>query len=253
MHEIPIRKPVSAELEQLRDLGSPDEVQATQELDLGGFYARLGDQPIAHNLRSISQRAGVQVDSTIYQRFEVWLVPHRVSVIRRSGAAEPVTLGIEIEYETKNATCAVASLLPAPEYVVRGEIGTRIRCTGRFSASGEAMNNADSAISGPKLEYGSLSVGISAGGVLGFDWGSTVATARIQAVGVGSSKCEWQFNRDKEPLHGRDIETWSTLVLPRGRRTLRYRARFYFVARTLFIPTRRESEWQTLDCTLECV
>ena len=40
---------------------------------------------------------------------------------------------------------------------------------------------------------------------------------RFAAVGVGSSRAEWRFDRHKEPLFGRDVETWTIVAQRVGR------------------------------------
>ena len=45
--------------------------------------------------------------------------------------------------------------------------------------------------------------------------GAAVATPNVSAVGIGSSRCEWRFDRHNEPLFGRDLVTWAVVMLPR--------------------------------------
>jgi hypothetical protein len=91
---------------------------------------------------------------------------------------------------------------------------------------------------------------MNTGGELSLRLEATIATPIISAVGLGSSRCEWRFDRDREPLFGRDIETWSVVVLPKRQTSLRLRARFYLISRMLFVPTRRQSDWLELTCPL---
>ena len=90
-------------------------------------------------------------------------------------------------------------------------------------------------------------------GELKFQFRTTVLTPDVQAVGEGSSRCEWRFDRDQLPLYGRDIQTWAVVVLPRRQRELHYLMRFYLNVRTFFFSTRRESDWpmEKLVCRLE--
>jgi hypothetical protein len=103
-----------------------------------------------------------------------------------------------------------------------------------------------------------LTVHASIEGQAGLFFSATVATPEIQAVGLGSSRCEWRFDLDTKFQYGQDIECWSVVILPRLRselgevsRELKCRIRFYLNIRTLFLSTRRESDWKSLTCTLQ--
>src|SRR5688500_4224521 len=68
-----------------------------------------------------------------------------------------------------------------------------------------------------------------------------VATRMISATGTGSAHVQWHFEKDREPLDGKDFETWSTVVVPKGLQRLEYDARLFLTMRTAFFPTRMES------------
>ena len=85
---------------------------------------------------------------------------------------------------------------------------------------------------------------------VGAQFSCTVATPYVHAVGIGSDRAQWRFDVHREPLFGRDIPMWMVVALPKGQRTLDYRARLSVTARTAFFPTRQQSEWQELKCTL---
>lgn len=60
----------------------------------------------------------------------------------------------------------------------------------------------------------------------------------------------WLFNKAREPLFGKDIETWAVVALPKRLSQLDYDVRFYFNARTAFFGTRRQSDWMRVHCQL---
>jgi hypothetical protein len=240
MPDLPINEALTPELENL-DFGEG-------EVDEGGFYARAADRPIGVRLGAIQDRLGAampeRLASWLEDNFEVWLVPHRVSVIRRAGLAEPVSVGIEVEYLTADRTCSVVALVPAFEFVAHGGVNVGFAVAGRLSPAGESVpGDPQFTLDAPRLRLGQLELGLSADLQVGFRYAASVSTPRVSATGIGSARCEWRFDKDREPLFGRDIETWAVLALPWGQRWLNYRMRFYLVTRTFFFPTRRQSAW----------
>jgi hypothetical protein len=245
--QVEIGRAVTAELESLPDLGT--------DINEGGFLARAGNRPIAHRLSDIFAALGTPIDSSavrLYERFQVLVVPHRVSIMRTSGMAEPTSVGIEIEYLADGATCCVIGLLPSFEYVEHGSVGVGIdtSISGSISPTGELGDLAElvSAHGGDALKLGSLSCTLSGGVSAKLNFKANVATPSVAAVGIGSDRAQWRINRQKEPLFGRDIETWSILVVPVDFEELKYRIRFSLMTRTLFFPTRRESDWMEVSC-----
>lgn len=245
--EIPIGIALNEQLESIPDLGS--------DVEDGGFFARAGSRPIGRSVRCILRdlKMPEPADSGLYKRFELWCVPHRVAVIRRSGLAEPISVGIEIEYQNDSQTCSIVSLFPSFEYVEHGRLAGTVSFRGEMSPTGEispASTNPDQSTPA-LLNLGGLKATASTRGEVSLHLESTVSTPSISAVGVGSSACEWRFDKKREPLFGRDIETWSIVVLPKRQRELRYRMRFYFTSRTVFFQTRRQSDWISVVCLLQ--
>src|SRR5262249_8285298 len=148
----------------------------------------------------------------LYKAYELWVVPHRVSIIRRRGVAEVTAVGIEVKYDTDGTTCCVQSLFPSYRFVERGGVAMR----GSVGASGAANPSiplaAPEPTTPPIVQLGDLSIHAKLEGEVAFQFRAKVATPDIQAVGEGSSRGEWRFDRDKEPLYGRDIQTWVVLV-----------------------------------------
>jgi|SRR5215472_8837304 len=244
--EIPIDLPVSEQLEGIPDLGG--------EVEGGGFFARVADQPIADSLGAVLRRTGTSDSRAdeLFKRFELWCIPHRVSITRRSGFAEPVSVGLEIAYLNDSRTCSIVSLFPAFQYVVHGRLSGSASFGGKLSPTGEILGtDREPAVgAGQELSVSGLKLFAATSGEITLHLESTVSTPIVSAVGVGSSVCEWRFEKQREPLFGQDIETWAVVALPKRQRELRYRARFYFTERTFFFQTRRQSEWIDVACAL---
>lgn len=247
--EVAINLPLAEQLETVPDLGA--------EIEDGGFYARSADSPIAYSVRALFKKLGKEVPDgvALYNRFELWLVPHRVSIIRRSGLAEPTAVGIEVSYENDGRTCSIVSLFPSFQFIEHGRVSVHFKAdmsaTGEITpgaaASPDLSDNSDNA--GFVAKCGA-SLNASTGAGLSLRLASSVVTPTVSSVGVGSSQCEWRLDKQGEPLFGKDIETWAVVALPKRQDKLSYRLRFYFIARTAFFPTRRQSEWVEIECAL---
>src|SRR5664280_2194783 len=155
------------------------------EVEGPGFVARVADGPIATSLPETLTAAGKAIPKTLslYERFGVWIVPHRLAIIRRKGLAEPVAVGVQIQYVV-DGTCSILGLFPSFEYRVVGEIGGNFHA--ELGASGEIgaalspdVAGVDSSSVGANL--GSLKVGIRTGATIGLDLSCSVSTSIISA------------------------------------------------------------------------
>jgi hypothetical protein len=244
MLEFPIDRILNEALESEAVLGGEEERDE--------FVVRCAKEPIGLRLRHIFEQLGkpLPADYALYKAFDVWLIPHRVSILRRRGLAEPVSVGISVEYVHGEKTCSIVSLIPEQQFIRRGQIATEIGIKGRLSISGEAQPSEDTANLDPHIPAGTLQFGLTAGGEVGFQLSASVCSPIVAAVGKGNSRCEWVFHKQDVPLHDRDLETWSVVVLPKRQTDLVYRLKLYYTTRTLFFPTRRESDLQKIRCQL---
>jgi hypothetical protein len=246
--EIPLSISVAPELEKLTDLGGTPE-QA-------GFVARVGESPICHQIPDIFAGLAVSIpaDLKLYDRFRLWLVPHRVALLRRRGLAEPVSVGIEVEYISDGGTCSVVSLIPAPQFLHHGELSFNGSIKGSLGISGEVTPfpgvEIEPPTGGRSEVVSGLGMSAKGSGGLSLAFSASVVTPFVSAVGLGSNRAEWRFDRHEDALFGRDIETWAILALSKRKRELRYKIRHSVTTRTIFFPTRTESEWFEVGCTL---
>ena len=218
-----------------------------------GWNATIAEQPIPLRLDRVFDRLGKPIPPEIdlYQGFDVWLIPNRVAVMRRRGFAAVVSIGLDCDYASGRATRSIAGLVPQPEYVSLGGVSTEATCAGKIGFAGDVTAGGSEADGSENVVFENgikLSAGAAVDAHVNFSF--AVATPRIAAIGVGSAIAQWQFKLGGVPLFGRDIETWTFLVLPKMTRKLAYRIRLYLVMRTAFIPTRVESEWIEIECKL---
>lgn len=243
--ELPLES-LTPELDRPEDLGT--------EIDTGSFFAQIPDQPIGFSVGHVHERLGVALpeELAVYERdgaFKVYLVPHRVAIIRRGGVAEVTAVGIEVKYLNEDRTCSVAGLFPQFKYVVHGQVGADVQFGGAVDLNGQIAPLSKPTGEGPTVSLGGLQFSVGGGGRLHLS--ATVSTPIVSAIGEGSSGCEWRFDKDREPLFGRTIETWSAVVLPAGQEELLYSARFYFLTRVVLFSTRRTSAWsEPIRCPL---
>lgn len=212
-----------------------------------GFAAQLADHPLAYSLAEIASASSDQATLDFYKRFSVCIVPHRLALIRRKGLSEPISVGLEIEYLNGNKTCSVVGLFPSPEFRVIGGIDSEFSANTDFGGNmtaGNATNGSeDSPL--PTMPMGSLRVGAKGTISTSLNIRCKVQTPKIMAVGIGSQRCEWRFDLGDRPLYGKDLETWSFLVLHKGQKEITFRMRFYVVTRLAFVPQRFQSNWET--------
>src|SRR5262245_12567058 len=84
-----------------RELEEPLSEQAFGgPVEAKGLIGRIADRPVAFRLRDVLASLQMEVPKQIdlYRRFELWLVPSRVSVVRERGMAEVTSLGLETEF-----------------------------------------------------------------------------------------------------------------------------------------------------------
>ena len=170
--------------------------------------------------------------------------------------AEVTSLGFECEFDPGGRTLCVVEMLPTPAFIRWGKVDGEVGCGGVVSIGG-AFGEADAEAEGagaPQasevVECGGMSFRAGVRVDVAAQFSCTVATPYVHAVGIGSDRAQWRFDVHREPLFGRDISMWMVVALPKAQKTLDYRARLSVTARTAFFPTRRQSEWQELRCTL---
>lgn len=227
-------------------------------LKVSGLLGRVGNRPVGFRLRDVFSTLGLETPKSLdlYRRFDLWLIPNRVSVMRGRGMAEVTALGFECEFDAEGRTLCVVELLPTPAFVRYGGLDGKLDCGGVVSAAGTFGPLGTPAPAGIEpdrsqfLERGGLRFWVDAQVQVGLAFSCAVATPYVHAVGIGSDRVEWRFDVHRDPLFGRDIQMWVVLALPKGQGSLRYRARLSVTARTAFFPTRQQSDWQELRCIL---
>ena len=94
-----------------------------------------------------------------------------------------------------------------------------------------------------------LSASVNVSGRARIDLSMSVRTPVVNAVGVGSRRCIFEFKRRGTDLVGDDIETWAVVALPKRTASIRYRMRCWFDARRLFASRSWTSDWVEVEAS----
>ncbi len=214
------------------------------------FTVRVDDAPLALRVRSLFERFGkpaAQSREILERGFELWLIPHRFSILRLRGHADASSLGIEADYSDNPGTCMVVSLFPSSQFIDRADSMFH----GTLSATGE-VNAIEGNLSpdASRVEFEGLSLTAPRDPGARLQLAAAVATPNVSAVSIGSSRCEWRFDRHNEPLFGRDLVTWAVVMLPRELAEISCRLRCHVIAKNPFAPSRYQSEPFPVRCRL---
>ena len=142
----------------------------------------------------------------------------------------------------------VVSLFPSSQFIDRADSMFR----GMLSATGEvdAIEGSPSP-DASRMEFEGLSLIAARAADARLQLGAAVATPNVSAVGIGSSRCEWRFDRHNEPLFGRELVTWAVVMLPREQVEISCRLRCHVITKNSFALSRYQSESFQVRCRLD--
>lgn len=202
--------------------------ESDEEL-LSAYKLRVGDRPFARSIRALYEKNKRKLPPDVAAlRGETYIVTHGVGLFASKKANAVVTLGFSAQFSGPGAT---VDLFP------RSSFKEYLAARGKFEAGIAADGSAKlpeglGALSSETLNIGadaSIQVGVEAS-VVG-KVSLSIVSPKIQAVGTGASRVEWQFERDEHPLVG-DQVMLQTIVVPKGQATLEYTVQGYAVIRT---------------------
>lgn len=236
------------------EFNGPDDLGTPGDLEKAGFDVRVGDAPVAHRIERADSPSNDASLDRWHRRFHLWLIPYRLRVMRRTSKAEVMTVGIEAELCIDgSASCSIVSVFPTQKHVTVASADLDVSARAAIEASGEIvpLRSGDADEGSLATQLANLGGGVKIGAGFQMKFSSTLCTPYISAGGVGSRSCDFRFDHYREPLHGRDIECWTTVALSRHvKGQITYRVRFYVVTRQFFIAERYESSWSAVNCSL---
>jgi hypothetical protein len=79
----------------------------------------------------------------------------------------------------------------------------------------------------------------------------SIMTPSIQAIGIGSSQCQWLFEIEDKPLLGDQIML-QTILVPKNLKQLNYSVRGYALIKSSFVsfPAKFHTDWVKINCEL---
>lgn len=246
--------PVSVSTAELLE-GSPhfgnDSAETQDNASDGTFLAKIHDAPVALGLRDVFKGKSAETAAALYDRFDLWVVPHRFSLFRKEGRSAIVKIGCEVQYLSKNTTLSVVSMFPTVEFirVLNGGLQADLRVGLSLDAFGRAepidlpKNGASFVAFGTSAK---ISASSQISGVFKLQLSIGLATPFIAAMGVGSTGCTFEFSRYRDELFNRDIETWAVIALPKYVNETKYKMRCWYTARRFFAAQNWQTEWITL-------
>jgi hypothetical protein len=218
------------------------------EIDYRRLKVSVGNRPLSWRLPDLFQRGGqvIPKDLKLYQRWDVWMIAHAISVADRGEFAtllNSVVDAVGYEAEFKASQAVTVALQPEPANVRRvgGSLQVTVDVGLDGSTSGQAA--ATDGVTLPLMAGASLgfSAGAQAFGRLTFGvWTPTIVT-----TGICSGRAEWLFNREDAPLRNSQV-MFQTVLVPAGTKSLKFKCRAYALIRSVGfipIPSRFETSW----------
>ncbi len=213
---------------------------------------RLGDRPLCRNLRRLyeQEHKDLPADIAVFDAYDIWMLTHSINAIDRKGDSAKITaLGYEADFKESEYVYTI-ELLPQTKFVSPLE--------------GSFTNKADLLLEGNAKVPDAIKTATGAMNPLGGDARINlsselkvigkvefaVKTSIIQAVGIGSSRCEWMFEKDKKPLLGDQIML-QTILVPRFTTSAQCNIRGYAMLKPNWIsfPVKFYTDW--IDIKLE--
>lgn len=234
-----------------RDLRFGPEETENESISVEGLQVRLGDRPIAKNLRRLYElgHKGLPPDLAVFDAYDIWVITHTIGAIRRTGRATILALGYEVRFEEDQVF--TIDLLPQSKFntIIDGTFGTNVE----LGAEGHAGLPGVAGILLESFEYlgGDATVKLSSElKVIGHVSFSMISPI-VSTVGIGSSRCEWCFHVDRNPLLGEQIML-QTILVPRYTEVVKFKIRGYALIRPKWVSfsARFGTAWLPVECQL---
>jgi hypothetical protein len=220
---------------QATDYGT--ERAAEPAIDVKGLKIRLGDRPIARDVRRLYERSHKELppNLAIYDTFSVWIIPHALGAIYEPEANSPLglqrptvlSLGYEVDFRHEESAYTI-DLMPQSQFVKKIEVGTEVKID--LGAEGNALlPTAQVNLMADRVSLGGgAHVQLAADAHLVGRVSFSLLTPVVQATGVSSSHCHWVLRAHEQPLLG-DQMLLQTMLVPQGIRELVYKVRGYAI------------------------
>jgi len=186
------------------------------ELEKGQVRLRIGERPIVRDLKRLYRKSGKTLppDLEVFSAYNIWMILYAVGIVRASGMREVDRFGFAITFPEKPRV-TVLNVLPQTRFVKR--VGAALKAEAALSLNGSAQ--LPEAVTQMLAQTDALSADaslkISTEANLVGTLSISVLTPIIQAIGTGSRRAEWVFEKSEEPLLG-DQHMAVTLLAPKS-------------------------------------
>jgi hypothetical protein len=221
-------------------------------ISVNQLEVRIGTRILARDLRELYLKTHKEFpeDLEVFSQYDIWIIPHVISAIRRSGWESVRALGYQATFGDSHQGYTV-DLLPAPQFTTQAKVEVGVTADLGVEGQFEIPDGVRKFLPDVEPLSADAQCNLSAETKLIGRLGFSLITAKIQAVGVGDSRCEWLFSVDDKPLLG-DQRMFQTVLVHRGTESLMMRVRGYARIRTgwSLIPAMFWTKWADLEVHL---
>jgi len=236
-----------------RNLGGTKGVDDAS-LKNGNIRIYYGDRPIVFNLLEWYAKLGKPIpeDIQIFDAYRVYIIFHTIGTVKTWGTQYLEQLGLRVKFDSQlGEEVTVLNVLPQPEFIK--------------IADGKIVFNADIGLNGkaelPKVDIKGDNglqpfgvdgkIGISSKADFALNVSYTLNTPHIMAIGRGSSRSEWVFNRHEKGLTGYDIQMGQVVMVSQFVQELSFKVQLYATLESFnLIAIDRETDWVDMKITL---
>jgi hypothetical protein len=207
--------------------GLEDESAVPDEISIKGLLVRLGNRPLAKNLRSLYEKAHRELpsDLAVFDSYDLWLVPHSVGILRRHGSALVHAVGYEADFCDAEQVYTL-DMLPQTKFVTLVEGSVQAEADIGIEGNAELPDAAKLFLEATESIGGDARLKLSAETKLLGRISLSVMSSVVQSIGIGKPKIEWKIDVDDRPLLG-DQMLLQTIAVPAGTESLQFRAKAY--------------------------
>lgn len=239
---------------------------STRELDYGtetgdegsisvkDLHIRLGDRPVARNLRKLYEKAGKELpaDIAVFDRYKIWLLTHSIGAINIKGSSYPkiLSLGYEANFEDAEYVYTI-EILPRTKFVTTFSAESRIEVALGLEGHAQVPEAVTQLLE--QIEYvgADAQIKLAADNKMVGQLSFSIMTPTIQAIGIGASQCQWVFEVEDKPLLGDQVMI-QTILVPKNTKQISYNVRGYALIKSAFVsfPAKFHTDWINVKCDL---
>lgn len=236
-----------------RNLGSSKGIDDAS-LKNGNIRIYYGDRPIVFNLLEWYAKLGKPLpdDIQIFDAYRIYIIFHSIGTVKTWGAQYLEQLGLRVKFKSlPSEEVTVLNVLPQPEFIK--------------IADGKILFNADIGLNGkaelPKIDIKDANgtqtfgfdgkIGMSSQANFALNVSFTLNTPHIMAIGRGSSRSEWVFNRHDKGLTGYDIQMGQVVMVSQFVQELSFKVQLYATLESFnLIAVDRQTDWVDMKIKL---